>query len=93
VIHERLAACVNVVGNLTSVYRWSEPGEEERVMSDPETLLVIKTTEPLVDALKSRIVQAHPYQVPEFIALSATAVSDAYAQWVINSVAHPKPPS
>lgn len=86
VVHERLAACVNIIGNVSSVYRWSDPGEAERVMTDTETLLVMKTAEPLVDALKSRILEAHPYQVPEFIALSAATVSDAYAQWVLNSV-------
>jgi periplasmic divalent cation tolerance protein len=80
-VDERLAACVNLVPGVRSIYRWHDAVE----VAD-EILLVIKTTAPNVDALTARIAQLHPYEVPEVIALEATDVSDAYLAWLEGSV-------
>jgi periplasmic divalent cation tolerance protein len=80
-VDERLAACVNLVPGVRSIYRWQDAVEQA-----DEVLLVIKTTEAKVDALTARIAQLHPYEVPEVIAFAAEGVSDAYLAWLLGSV-------
>jgi len=75
-VEERLAACVNVLAPMTSVYRWKETVEEER-----EQQLVIKTTSGGVAALEARLRELHPYELPEFLVLEASG-SDAYLNWI-----------
>ena len=75
-IDERLAACVNILPPMTSVYRW-----QGRVEQDREQQTVIKTASDRVDALQARLRQLHPYELPEFLVLDATG-SDAYLAWV-----------
>jgi periplasmic divalent cation tolerance protein len=75
-VDERLAACVNVHGPMTSTYRWK--GKVER---DAERQLVIKTTRDRVAALQARLHELHPYELPEFIILSVDGGSDAYVKW------------
>jgi len=75
-VDERLAACVNVHGPMTSTYRWKGILEQER-----ERQLVIKTTSDQRSALEARLRELHPYELPEFIVLSGQA-SDAYGAWV-----------
>ena len=79
-VEERLAACVNVLPVMTSVYRWKGVVEEDR-----EQQLVIKTTRDRVAALETRLRALHPYELPEFVVLDARA-SAAYAAWVGESV-------
>lgn len=79
-VEERLAACVNVLAPMTSVYRWKDAVEQER-----EQQLVIKTRPEMIDALQARLRQLHPYELPEFIVLDATASAD-YGAWVTDSV-------
>lgn len=81
-VENRLAACVNILPEVHSVYRW-----EGRVTSEPEQLLLIKTTESSVDALREEIFAHHPYDVPEFLVLPVASASAAYAAWLIESVA------
>ena len=81
-VAERLAACVNVVPGLHSVYRWQ--GAIER--SD-ETLLLIKTTQAGLPALSSRIVELHPYELPEIVAVEVAGGLSAYLDWVAEQVA------
>jgi periplasmic divalent cation tolerance protein len=76
-ITERLAACVNLLSGLTSVYLWK--GALER---DTETLLLIKTTNARFDALCERLSELHPYELPEIIATPVTAGLPPYLQWV-----------
>ena len=80
-IDERLAACVNLVSGVRSIYRWQDEVEQA-----DEILMVIKTTAGKVDALTARVAQLHPYEVPEVIALEAEGVSDAYLAWLEGSV-------
>ena len=77
----RLAACVNIVDRIASVYRW-----EGRVSEDEEQLLVIKTTDERVPALREELLRRHPYQVPEFVVMPIGETSDAYGAWLLESV-------
>lgn len=76
-VEGRLAACVNIVGGMHSVYRWQGAIEDAG-----EWLLVIKTRRGLFDALRAAIEQAHSYQVPEIVALPITDGSAAYLDWL-----------
>ena len=76
-IDERLAACINVHGPMTSTYRW-----KGRVEVDAERQVVIKTTRDRLDALRKRIHELHPYELPEFLVLDVASGSDAYLDWV-----------
>ena len=79
-VEEQLAACVNVLPAMTSIYRWKGSVEQER-----EQQLLIKTAADKVEALAARLRQLHPYELPEFIVLDAEA-STAYAEWIDNSI-------
>jgi len=76
-VEERLAACVNVHGPMTSFYRWK--GAVER---DAERQLVIKTTRDRLAALENRLKALHGYELPEFLVLAAEGGSAAYLAWV-----------
>jgi periplasmic divalent cation tolerance protein len=77
----RLAACVNIVERITSIYRW-----EGSVSEDAEQLLVIKTADERVPALREELLRRHPYSVPEFVVLPIGETSDAYGAWLQESV-------
>ncbi|NJN65085.1 MAG: divalent-cation tolerance protein CutA [Acidobacteria bacterium] len=77
----RLAACVNLVPGLTSVYRW-----QGAIHEDGESLLVIKTTAARLDALRLRIVAEHPYDVPEIVAIETASVHEPYLAWLVACV-------
>jgi periplasmic divalent cation tolerance protein len=76
-IREQLAACVNVQGDMLSLYRWQ--GELQR---DTERQVVIKTTRDRLDDLWVRVRELHPYEVPEFLVLPVVDGSDAYLRWM-----------
>jgi periplasmic divalent cation tolerance protein len=76
-IEERLAACVNLVKGVRSLYMW-----EGRLNDDQEILMLIKTRRSIFPRLKDRVVQLHPYQIPEIIALPVIEGSPSYLQWV-----------
>jgi len=80
-VEAQLAACVNIVERIHSVYRW-----EGRVHDDAEQLLIIKTADTRVDALREELFQRHPYDVPEFVVLPVGATSEAYGAWLLDSV-------
>jgi periplasmic divalent cation tolerance protein len=81
-VDAQLAACVNIVTGVYSVYRW-----EGRVAGDDEQLLVMKTADTRVDALREELFRLHPYDVPEFVVLPVDGTSDAYGAWLLASVA------
>ncbi len=81
-VEERLAACVNLVPGLRSIYRW-----EGEVHEDPERLAVIKTTLPLFESMRARLVELHPYDCPEVIALPVERGHSPYLEWIRASVA------
>ena len=76
-VEERVAACVNILPGITSVYRWQ--GEVHR---DDESLLVIKTSTNALPALMQRVAELHPYDVPEIVALDTSSVHPPYAAWI-----------
>jgi len=78
-VDERLAACVNVLGPMTSFYRWH--GAVER---DVERQLIIKTTRGRVAAIQARLVELHSYDLPEFVVLPVSDVGPAYLDWVMS---------
>lgn len=73
----KVAACVNCVTGIRSLYRW-----EGQIREDAEVLLVIKTTASRYAALQALLEAAHPYDVPEIIALPVTAGADPYLDWL-----------
>jgi len=76
-IEERLAACVNIIPSVTSVYRW-----QDQVQDDQEVLLIIKTAAKMLEKLAARVKQLHSYQVPEIIALPIVAGAQDYLHWL-----------
>ncbi|HEX6835064.1 MAG TPA: divalent-cation tolerance protein CutA [Polyangia bacterium] len=80
-VGERLAACVNVVGGVRSVYRWK--GAVER---DEELLCVCKTTRGGFERLRARVVELHPYELPEVVALPVALGHAPYLDWITASV-------
>jgi periplasmic divalent cation tolerance protein len=81
-VTERLAACVNLLPEMQSVYQWK--GE---LTADTERQLIIKTTEGRLEALRSRLHQLHPYDVPEFLVIPVTEGSPEYLEWLIGNTA------
>lgn len=79
-VEDRVAACVTVQGSVRSFYRWQDAIEEET-----EQLILIKTTRSLVAALRERVLELHPYDVPELIVLPVIDGSPAYLRWVAES--------
>ncbi len=76
-VRERLAACANVIGGVTSVYWWGN--ELERTQ---EVLVILKTSEARVDELVERAASLHPYDVPELIVLNVETGYRPYLDWV-----------
>jgi periplasmic divalent cation tolerance protein len=80
-VERRLAACVNVVPAVVSVYRWK--GKVER---DEERLLVVKTRAERVEALREALVALHPYELPELVVLPVAGGHPPYLAWIAESV-------
>lgn len=76
-IEQRLAACVNILPGLTSMYRWK--GAVER---DSEVLLLAKSRADRYQALEAALVEHHPYELPEVVAVSVNQGLDGYLAWV-----------
>jgi periplasmic divalent cation tolerance protein len=76
-VESELAACANIVPGLTSVFSWQ--GEIER---EAEVLLLIKTHQSVYPALEQRLAAAHPYELPEILAVSVEAGLAGYLRWI-----------
>ncbi|MFI5347723.1 MAG: divalent-cation tolerance protein CutA [Elusimicrobiota bacterium] len=76
-VEANLAACVNVIPGVVSIYRW-----KGRVHRDSESLLVIKTTVSKLKALERWVKARHPYELPEFLALPIASGSKEYLAWL-----------
>jgi periplasmic divalent cation tolerance protein len=76
-VDEGLAACVNIVPGVTSIYVW-----EGRVQEEAEVLCLVKTRPGVFDRIRERILELHPYEVPEILAFSVDDGSPAYLDWL-----------
>jgi periplasmic divalent cation tolerance protein len=83
-VEECLAACVNLVPNLTSIYRW-----QGSLRREPECLLIIKTSVARFEPLRDRLRLLHPYETPEIIGLPISHGDPAYLQWLTENLEHP----
>ena len=81
VVEERLAACVNILGPIGSIYRW-----QGKVESADEVAAIFKTTEERADALIARIAGLHSYAVPCVVTSPIDKILASYAEWVEDSV-------
>ena len=81
-VDERLAACVNLVPQIRSIYRW-----KDAIQDETETLAIAKTTSDRAEALHARLIELHPYQLPEVLALPVSGGHAPYLEWVGASVA------
>ena len=81
IVVQQLAACVNIIPGITSVYHWNN-----EIQHDQEWLLLIKTTDDMSEALKEAIMKIHPYDSPELISVDVTDGLPDYLQWVQDTV-------
>jgi periplasmic divalent cation tolerance protein len=86
VVEDGLAACVNVLPSVRSIYRW-----EGKVEKEEESLLIIKTATASFPALRDTLAEAHPYDVPEVIRLDVADGLPAYLEWVLGAAGEGKP--
>lgn len=84
-VDERLATCVNLLPNVTSLYRW-----EGAVQKAGEVLLMIKTTTDGFEALRSRVGELHPYEVPEILDVAIRGGDRRFLDWVRGGVGDPE---
>lgn len=80
-VEEKLAACVNIIPNLTSVYTW-----ENKIVEDKEYLMLIKTVKKYFEKIKTRIIELHPYEVCEVISVKIDEGSKPYLDWLKSSL-------
>jgi periplasmic divalent cation tolerance protein len=76
-VDERLAACVNLLAPMESVYRW-----EGKVETETERQVIVKTSRERLAALWDRVRELHPYEVPEFLVLPIADGNEAYLRWI-----------
>lgn len=81
-VEERLAACVNLVPQIRSIYRW-----KDAIKDETETLAIAKTTTDRAEALHARLIELHPYELAEVLALPVSGGHSPYLEWVGESVA------
>ena len=77
-VGEKLAACANLIPAVRSIYRW-----QGKVQDDNEVLVLIKTQQRHYDRLKARLLELHPYELPEVIALPIERGHQAYLDWIL----------
>ncbi len=85
-VEKRLAACVNIVPTVTSVYRW-----EDKVEEDQESLLLIKTTAVMFETVSATVRELHPYAVPEIMSTPIEDGYEGYVRWVRDNVGVQEP--
>ena len=84
-VEKRLAACVNIVPGVRSVYRW-----KDKIEDTAELMLVIKSRRDVLDSLRAELEKMHSYEVPEMVALSIVDGSEAYLSWLDRELPPPE---
>ena len=80
-VEERLAACANILPGVTSVFWW-----DGAVQAEGEVLVLLKSTEAAYPALRDRLLELHPYDVPELLRLPVAGGWEGYLEWVRGEV-------
>jgi len=83
-VEERLAACANRIPAMSSTFRW-----QGKVQTNSEVQLILKTTDRVYPALEKRILELHPYELPEVLAVQVQAGLPGYVDWIVDSVSLP----
>ncbi|MEE8495270.1 MAG: divalent-cation tolerance protein CutA [Xanthomonadales bacterium] len=83
-VEEQLAACVNIVPGIRSIYHW-----QGKISNDAEVLMVIKSLASRFEELESWLLEHHPYDIPEIVALPVSRVSAEYRAWIESSIGLP----
>ena len=81
IVEQQLAACVNIIPTIKSVYKW-----KGKIEHDNESLLIIKTMKQQLASLEELILRLHPYETPEFISMPIESGSKAYLDWIAASL-------
>ena len=81
-VEERLAACVNILGGMTSIYRW-----EGEIATDQECAFIAKSNADLIDRLTSRVVELHSYECPCIVAVPIAGGHDEFLNWIEREIA------
>lgn len=76
-VEQRMAACINIVPRIHSIFWW-----DDAIQTDEESLLIIKTTKAKFADLMAYVIENHPYELPEIIALPLVAALPEYVEWV-----------
>jgi periplasmic divalent cation tolerance protein len=79
-VEKQLAACINILPSMQSIYRWDGKVQEAR-----EHQLIIKTSDAQIAALTNLLKQSHPYELPELIVLDIAEGTPAYLQWLVDA--------
>ncbi len=80
-LEERLIACGNLIPRIRSLYWW-----KGQIEDSAEALIIMKTTDQAIDLLQARFIEAHPYDVAEFVVIDPKSVSEPYHEWIVKSV-------
>jgi periplasmic divalent cation tolerance protein len=80
-VEKRVCACVNTISNVKSIYHW-----KNKIVTDTESILIMKSESQLEDILRKTIREHHPYEVPEFIVLDIESGLKDYLDWISSSV-------
>ena len=83
-VEEKLAACVNILPGVRSIYAW-----QGKTCDEPEVLCTVKTRASLLAAVRNRVITLHPYEVPEVIALPIVGGSTSYLHWLRSETRDP----
>jgi periplasmic divalent cation tolerance protein len=83
ILEEKLAACVNIIPGVTSIYRW-----KGQVMEEQELVMWIKTSESLIEEVKKLLNEVHSYELPAFAVYKIDSGSEKYLQWINDETQH-----